>query len=177
MRKIQVREAAWFVRLLLLTGFSLPYLGLLIYSITPESDAFARSGSLLVAVSIALVYFNHFFGKDVMVSKELLSAATQLRGVAPNSFREVLDRVEPSVRENIENLKISSIDELIEHVSRTSGTVGSVSGFVRTAEFSVGIIGTLIWGFGDLRWFAQMFYFLLVVFSILIYRYRCTLFK
>jgi len=175
MKKIQVKESVVAFRWLFRGAFFIPCAGLLIQFLFPDSEAFARSGSLMVAVSITMIYLNHFLSKDNEISKSLVASISSLEKHDSNALPQVLDKVDSETKKSVEKLNVSNTKELLDIVSTSSDLVAKVSEAIRISEFSIGVVGTIIWGFGDIRLFA-FFSFMLIAIVVVPLAYRHRLF-
>ena len=162
MQDFPLKRVALVVKWLYRAGYLLPFAGLIILFVFPLSNAFARSGCMMVAVSISLVYLNHFFIRDAESNAELAEAASKLATINPASLPEVEKRLPAEALSELQKLGVESLEELSEYVRRTGNLVGTIAKGNQRAEFSFGIAGTLIWGFGDLSWFVFTSLFVLV---------------
>lgn len=133
----------------ILVSFAIPYLGLIGDLIFPADELFARSGALMVACSLYLVYLNHFVKNDLDQSNRLQEALARL---PPNTI-EVLsgnrDSLNEEMRELLDSKKLESLLAEREIHSTELSAMDSIKIFIVKSEFVLAITGTLIWGLGD----------------------------
>ena len=124
------------ILLTLSTGLLLHYWGFI--------TAFGRSGAILVAVAVSLVYVNHYVSET---QSELNDRASQLEGVCGDTQDTTNSNTE-------ENWPLSALEgfaqELQKSVKEDQDSYNIVYKKLVKAEFLTGVIGTLVWGFGDL---------------------------
>jgi len=172
MKSSPLRDAARYVYFLFLAGLILPCLSLPVFLLLEQSNAFARSGSLMVAISIALVYLNHFYTQDSALNEKLEVGAAYLADKMPDALPLLKERLDPEALAAFEELEITSMDDLAERAKNTTAGEALVSRFSRRAEFGLGIAGTVIWGFGDLVWFSHLVVVLLICIGLFLFWYR-----
>ena len=172
MKSTPLQKAAKSVYWLRAIGLVLPCVCLPVFLLLPQSDAFARSGCLMAGISIAMVYLNHFYMRDAAVNRELATGATALAEKMPDAWSLLKEKLAPEVVGEMEDLGITSISDLAEAARYTQAGEDTISKFSRRTEFGLGIAGTLIWGFGDLRWFAYLVLVLLFCIFATLFWYR-----
>ena len=128
-------------------GLLAPVIGIMVQLLTQNTQGFSRSGCVMVACSLTIIYLNHFFAQRIELEARLTNLIQEL---PPGWFEENKHRMSRSQ----DALKKIDMDELILRKSvlkKESEELKhmSASMFVG-AEFAVGVIGTLIWGFGDI---------------------------
>ncbi len=132
------------------------YLGLLIISIpligmafqVYYDSTFSRSGALLVCVAIFTIYLNHFLSTEINnlgVSKKLIEA----KGL---TVEEILQNIDKNIQdqEKREQLANALFDFRKNIKENELPVLKDAQIKLVTLEFIAGVLGTLIWGFGDL---------------------------
>jgi len=144
----------WFIRLVQLNPYLLialatiiPVVGIIVNYIYLDSNsiAFPRSGALLVCLAVMSVYVNHYVGAEVSTHKFFLELG-RTKGHPPKLPPEM---GEEACREFDEHLKRAKSDQTA-HSTKTVSDLENVKDRIVTIEFSTGVLGTFIWGFGDL---------------------------
>lgn len=122
----------------------IPLIGLAaeIYS----DEAFARSGSLLVCAAIFSVYLNHF------LSVEAENVQNALRSILKigSTEEEILKRMNPEIMGEARRKAAANLFASIEHAKEELPGLRDSRRNLVNVEFLAGVIGILIWGFGDL---------------------------
>ena len=128
--------------------------------------AFSRSGSVLVAYTLCLVFVNHLFGESIGRTRSKLSELEagvparkqavkekSMRMLRANQGNEIvnnnLDKLELHIEKQIEDNAHKFIERFEEPKMELEASVEKreVLGVV---ELVCGVLGTLVWGFGDL---------------------------
>lgn len=121
--------------------------GFLVSLFLNVDSAFQRSGALLVSYAIFCVFLNHFLSLDIQFTDKL--GKTIIRNNPYEVLRDIKqlrpDISDEEANKHLENammdsLRLESERNLILEHKKTLATI----------EFSIGFIGTLVWGFGDL---------------------------
>lgn len=137
--------AAHPVRLAVLFS-AIPVLGLL-FSIFFWESSFHRSGSLMVAIAVYAAYVNHHVSFEQTKSKEFLNATSHLneKQKAKRQLAGKLNINDPQVEymaQSIINTRNAS--------AKTLPILQELKSNILKVEVSGGVLGTIIWGFGDL---------------------------
>ena len=164
--KVRVTAAAkphW----VLYVGFSIPLIGFLLdYFIFECVLAFARSGSVLVAYTLCLVFVNHLFGEGIGRTRSKLSelemgVAARKQAVKEQSMRMLrknhgnklvnsnLDKLELHVEKQVEANSHKFV-ERFEEPKMELDVLFEKREVLGAVELTCGVLGTLVWGFGDL---------------------------
>ncbi|MFQ3248004.1 MAG: hypothetical protein ACI9SP_004664 [Arenicella sp.] len=156
---------------LLILGYLFQYFGI-------DDNALSRSGSVLVMFAVLTVYLNHFVSKEVKSAEQVLEitndlshAMKELDNVGtidldkpPQAISYQLNRLkttaDPAPRSTVEAFKL--LLGIIGARKNTQSRLETLTKYkpeIETIEFSFGIAGTFIWGFGDLvyKWVACLF--------------------
>ncbi|PKM20298.1 MAG: hypothetical protein CVV11_01925 [Gammaproteobacteria bacterium HGW-Gammaproteobacteria-15] len=126
-----------------LTLFFILALGVLLHYLG-FSNAIGRSGAILVAVAVTLVYLNHYF---IEVQSVLSFRSQQLKDLCESSTERVSGDSEAHQKlASLENFALQ-LDESVDSELTQNKIV--YANLIK-AEFVTGVIGTFVWGFGDL---------------------------
>jgi membrane protease YdiL (CAAX protease family) len=125
-------------------------------------QAFARSGSVVVAIAISLVFANYHFDGEIEYYKNLCSdhlgykqAQSILEQGEADGWQEEttsptgMQRFDPHSSPESKAYHESFVEQY-DYGNRMMPTFKSIRGRTLLAEFIFGAVGTLIWGFGDL---------------------------
>lgn len=120
--------------------------GLILEVCIPNSDPFMRSGSLLVCLAIFSVYVNHFVVKEVDTHKFINSLLDNRVGTGPSFPPEFGTERIAELNNQIRQMERQQHQESTRAISDLS----TVKESIVKSEFLTGVIGTFIWGFGDI---------------------------
>ena len=120
--------------------------GLLLEVCIPNLDPFMRSGSLLVCLAIFSVYVNHFVVKEVDTHKFINSLHGNGIGTGPSLPPEL--GAERIAEFNNELQQAQRLQH--QESTRAISELNTVKESIVKSEFLTGVIGTFIWGFGDI---------------------------
>ena len=151
------------------------FLGVVLEYFNPcwEVSALSRSGSVLVAFSIYLVFLNHVMSGAVESGNSTLNKLSSARqqhalnrqkyagfsknfedkyrsSSIPPNIQMKLDEYLDKLNKVEEKATIEEMELMAEEFQQDLGIYSSVSLTLGRAEVTIGITGTLIWGFGDL---------------------------
>ena len=147
-----------------------PVLGLICQSVSQDTLAFSRSGCVMVACSLAIVFVNHFLSKDAISHIELAEVIQKLPEGWLENNRHKLSEISDVSRQALEKVDLEELIKNKSALKRQSDAIQSLSSstFVG-AEFAIGIVGTLIWGFGDLPAARVVFIIVIALLYILVF--------
>ena len=112
------------------------------------STAFARSGSVLVSISLCFVYINHYMSKEIELKEKIIEKNPHLDSYSKakrNLGQMGADISDEQLHENALN-----VSRVIETSKKNLPELKTASSKITAAEFIAGIVGTLVWGFGDI---------------------------
>ena len=110
------------------------------------NGAFSRSGSVLVCAAIFCVYLNHFLS----VEAENVQAALRSILKIGSTEEDILRRMNPEIKGEARRKGAANLYASIEHANEELPRLRDSRRNLVRVEFLAGVIGTLIWGFGDL---------------------------
>jgi hypothetical protein len=113
--------------------------GLVLHFLKFET-AFPRVGAVLICFALTFVYFNHFVSSSLA---SLHSRTTEL-----DSMKSELKKV--SVSHPDHQVLNSVLTHLEAPLKKELDVTELAQSRLVTAEFLLGVLGTIIWGFGDL---------------------------
>jgi|SaaInlV_200m_DNA_4_1039719.scaffolds.fasta_scaffold18874_1 hypothetical protein len=108
--------------------------------------AFARSGAVLVCVAIFCVYTNHFLSVEADNVKSAMQAASKVG----STQQEIFQRMNPVIQGEARIKGAANLYALLEASKEELPKLTDAKEKLVKVEFLAGVIGTLIWGFGDL---------------------------
>lgn len=121
----------------LLAGFYCAFVG-------HDSEAFARAGSLWVAFAVCVVFANHHVSMMVDGARDI-----QKRLGNPN-FKQEIEKQYPGLILSEQRVQIiDGARRALELVERELPNYDRISSRIVSVEFICGVVGTLIWGFGN----------------------------
>jgi|TARA_B110001469_G_C9620821_1_gene309392 hypothetical protein len=123
----------------------IPIIGLVLELYSFQSS-FSRSGSLLVCVAIFSIYINHFLSIAESNTKGMLQSVIKL-GRTPE---EILRNMNPAITGDTRNITASNMYLLLKAAEIEIPRLTDAKDKLVKVEFLAGVLGTFIWGFGDL---------------------------
>ena len=105
--------------------------------------AFGKSGSVLVAAAVLAVYINHFLSQETEHLRGVYREANKMG----TSESQIKSNINPAASIELHQGLVASIQAIAPGELET---ITNASDKLVKAEFIAGLIGTLIWGFGDL---------------------------
>lgn len=152
---------------LFVIGIAIPILTkiLVLASVLEHSQAFARSGSVLVAFTILVVFINHsnkvYLGRQEEILKEWGETPAVARDKSKESFyaelkeemtEEEFKRQKAKAGDAIDRALGPGFDDYVrkrkEIMSKLVEETEKSTMNISIVEAALGIIGTLVWGFG-----------------------------
>lgn len=116
-----------------------------------SQQGFERSGSVVVMFTIAVVFVNHLSGTIEARNEETVSTLENLS--KPQALRDVAKdyAAQSKISEEAALTGLeAAIPKLLEESRANRGAIKSVRGNLTNSEAFIGILGTFVWGFGDL---------------------------
>jgi len=142
----------WFIRnvaskpvALTLLFVPIPLIGL-VSEVCGVDNAFNKSGALLVCVAIFCVYLNHFLSKEIERQKSEIKAIKEI-GL---SREAKINTLKVAVPEEMVATIADHMEAVFNNFSNDIPELELTQRKLVITEFSAGIVGTLVWGFGDL---------------------------
>ena len=108
--------------------------------------AFGRSGSVLVAAAVLAVYINHFLSQETEHLRGVYSEVNKMG----TSESQIQSNINPAASIELHKGLVASIQAIQAIAPGELETITNASDKLVKAEFIAGLVGTLIWGFGDL---------------------------
>ncbi|QKI88898.1 hypothetical protein [Thiomicrorhabdus xiamenensis] len=144
-----VLKLAWFTMLFIPSiGGILTYFG--------YGTAFARSGAILVCFAIVIIFFNHGINRNIDYSKTVLGRLSKY-SFNHKKIKEELDaehQYRTPVLNDIQTKYNEQLAVFIQDLrsthSKAVDRLDAKKARLVLVEFMSGLLGTLIWGFGDL---------------------------
>jgi len=120
--------------------------GVLLEFFNPEWEvsAFSRSGSCLVAFAILCVFVNHSLEKIIATNRQFIEGFDHTDA---HLLRHLSNHLE---NQQLVPHALQSIRQLIDTARTEDETFSRTRTVLSVTEATAGILGTLVWGFGDL---------------------------
>lgn len=119
-----------------------------------ESDwiTFARSGSLLVCIALVLAIIDH--------QSWVKNAIPTSQKYRPETYSNIEKAIEDTIKEEIKTFNLKKSENEIKYLTnlryneflekQKSEKAHETRSRFQRVELAIGLVGTLIWGFGDL---------------------------
>lgn len=108
--------------------------------------SFGRSGSVLVAAAVLAVYINHFLARETEHLRGVYREARKMGSTESDIHRNINPEIPVELHPGI----VASMKTVQNTAPKELETITNAGDKLVKAEFIAGLVGTLIWGFGDL---------------------------
>ena len=118
-------------------------IGILLSTYTSFITAFPRSGAILIVLAITSVYLNHYIISDI---NNINNFDANLKDISSSDLK----KSNPAMSDKEAEITVLQLHEFRNDIKQQIPKLQVSKRNIIHLEFLSGIIGTLIWGFGDL---------------------------